>query len=100
MLHAVEAPVTQNAKEFESGDNFHLQPAAIWSKAHTTEQKWRKTDNLLKSLYFSDWIKVVKIELCLMNADQMSIYFRFIKGKVSSLKLKDVRLSDLPIWVY
>ena len=98
MLHAVEAPVTQNAKVFESGDNFHLQPTAIWSKADT-KQKWRKTDNLLKSLYFSDWIKVVKIELCLMNADQMSIYFGFIKGKVSP-KLKDVRLSDVPIWVY
>ena len=30
-----EAPVTQNAKEFESGDNFHLQPTAIWNKANT-----------------------------------------------------------------
>ena len=66
MLHAVEAPVAQNAKVFESGDNFHLQPAAIWSKAHT-KQKWRRADNLLKSLYFEDWIKVVKIELCLMK---------------------------------
>ena len=41
-----KAPVTQNAKEFESGDNFHLQPTAIWSKADT-KQKWRKTDNLI-----------------------------------------------------
>ena len=31
----VEAAVTQNAKVFESGDNFHLQPTAIWNKANT-----------------------------------------------------------------
>ena len=38
--------------------------------------------------YFADWIKVVKIELCLMNADQMSIYFRFIKRKSSSPQIE------------
>ena len=32
---AKKAWVTQNAKVFESGNNFHLQPTAIWNKANT-----------------------------------------------------------------
>ena len=75
MLHAVEAPVTQNAKEFESGDNFHLQPTAIWSKADT-KQKWRKTDNLIfcrLDLSCQDW--TVSDE-CWSNVNLFPLYQR------------------------
>ena len=57
--------MTQNAKVFESGNNFHLQPTAIWNKANT-KQKTEKSDSFSKTWYFADWIKLVEIELCLM----------------------------------
>ena len=41
---AKKARVTQNAKVFESGNNFHLQPTAIWNKANT---KLKQTNQII-----------------------------------------------------
>ena len=77
--------MTGNAKLFESGNNFHLEPSAIWNKDKT--QKRKKFHNLDQS--FPD-----------ENLRLIRCQFISALSKEKSFKLKDVKLSDVPIWVY
>ena len=63
--------------------------AAIWNKANA-KRDTTSANIVLK--YFGTESKKTFGDM----SDQISIYFGFIKGKLS-FKLKDVRLSDIPI---